>query len=132
MLGQMDELGKHLSALGCPVKVGSQSALVGELRLSVLEWLCRVYDTELADQCARESSSRTARLGKQLFVLGLGGTKLAQCEQFAAAGTGANVEESLNVANELVQLIFMSREMPTEDAVRARFEKKKKEKKRFI
>lgn len=115
------ELFKQLSSLNCPVKINSSSQLVGESRILLFEWLLRVYDEEFAEQCARESSSRTTRLARQLFVLGLGGTKQAQCEAFVSAGSTANIEESMYVVSELVQMILMARELTTDEALRARF-----------
>lgn len=116
----MEDFSKSLARLGCPVKVTSSSQLVGETRLQLLEWLLSKYDKDFFEQCARESSSRTTRIGRQLFALGLGGNKQAQCEAFVAAGSGSNIEDTLNVASELVDMIALSGEMETDEVLKAR------------
>jgi hypothetical protein len=100
----------------CPVRVRSAAELAGETRLQVLEWLLRAYDEAFCEQCAKEGGSRGTRIARQLFVLGLGGTRLAQCEAFVSA-SGAS-EETVAVFVELCQLVELSR-ATSDEALRA-------------
>jgi hypothetical protein len=115
-----EELSKNLSRLNCPIKVSGIGQLVGEVRLLLLEWLVRAFDEEFADQCAKESSSRTTRLAKQLYACGLGGSKQVQCEAFVASSSSVNSEETLVVVCELAQLVELSREVLPGEELRSR------------
>jgi hypothetical protein len=90
-----------------------------ELRLQLLEWLLSVYDPKFFSKCDKEISDRSVRVGKQLFVLGLGGSKLAECEAFVK--NCSKEKDNVYVFSELVDLALMAKQNLSEEKIQENF-----------
>lgn len=110
MDSKKDHVLLYLSKLKCPVD-SIKSFRDKETRFLVLEFLLKSVDQEFFAQCElEEGSSRSSRIAKQLFVLGLGGSKMSSIES-SFVDSPVDEKSVINVVLELCRLIAYSKEV---------------------